>query len=130
MKILRALPVLMLLATTTGWALDIDCSLTVSAGVVIKKDGKPASSTSAQDKIQANIQNVGALKAVFNKDYELTLLKSEPDAFYYTQNIPSGVVVWSYFPGSKSITYAKIRTFPITGLPDSYLMIGTCTERQ
>ncbi|NOT13889.1 MAG: hypothetical protein HOP23_19070 [Methylococcaceae bacterium] len=129
MKILSALSIFLLFAPPS-WAIEIDCTLTVSAGVAIQKDGKPTSSTSAQDKIHANIQNIGDSKAVFNKDYELTLLKSEPDAFYYTQNIPTGLVVWSYFPGTKSLTYAKIRTFPITGLPDSYLMIGSCTERK
>jgi len=82
--------------------------------------------TTDNDAIEVTLQNVGGDEVIFNGVYKLTLIKREDQALFYEQSLISGLVIWVYFPRDNIITYAKLRAFPVTELPSSYLMIARC----
>ena len=82
--------------------------------------------TTDNDAIEFTLEHVGADSATFNGEFgqfELRLIKRELDALYYRQSFTGGIIIWAYFPNSRTVTYAKIRSVPVTGDPSSYLMI-------
>ena len=100
-----------------------------SAVAEVNDSGHVDVHTTDNDAIEFTLEHVGADSATFNGQYELRLIKREPDALYYLQSSIRGVIIWAYFPNSRTVTYAKIRSFPITGVPSSYLMIAKVTQR-
>ena len=100
-----------------------------SAVAEIDESGHIDVHTTDNDAIEFTLEHVGAEAATFNGQYELRLIKSEPDALYYLQSSPGGIVIWAYFPNSRTVTYARVRSFPTTGVPSSYLMITKVTQQ-
>lgn len=100
-----------------------------SAVAEINESGRIDVHTTDNDAIEFTLEHIGADSATFNGQYELRLIKREPDALYYLQTSTGGIVIWAYFPNSRTVTYAKIRSFPLTGVPSSYLMITKVTQR-
>jgi len=105
-------------------ATEITCTLRHSAVARLDERSKVDVHTTDNDEIRVKITGIGEKKAIFNDIYELTLIKREEDALYYLQHVSSGVVMWVYFSKSRSLLYCKLRSFPLLGNPDSYLMIG------
>ena len=105
---------------------DVSFVLRHSAVAAIDETGKIGVHTTKNDNIVGKIKGIGNKQAYFNEVYLLQLIKSDEDAYYYLQPGGKGLVVWTYFIKSNVVTYAKLRAFPATNLPDSYLMIGKC----
>jgi len=120
--------ILLLIFSSMLYAIDIECSMKYSAVAELKQNQKIDVHTSSNDNIYVKITNIGKKIAYFNSDYELNLIKYENDVYYYLQSSTDGVVLWAYFKKTKSLTYAKIREFPVIDLPSSYLMIAKCRE--
>lgn len=110
------------------FGLNISCVLSHSASAGLDDRGKIDVHTSEKDSIEVRIKGLGQKYAYFNDDYKLTLIKKDENAYYYQQETIEGLIIWTYFIKSNTITYAKIRTFPITGEPSSYLMISKCNK--
>lgn len=118
----------LLFVRASVFSLDISCVLRSSASAGLNDSGYVYVSTSDEDSIEARIEGIGQKTACFNGDYKLQLMKKDEDAYYYQQETWSGVIIWTYFIKSNTITYAKIRAFPTTGQPSSYLMIAKCNR--
>ena len=95
-----------------------------SAVAALDEDGRIDVHTTDNDEIAFRLENVEADTAVFNGTYELLLIKRDAHAYYYLQPSSGGLVLWVYFPEAQTVTYAKLRAFPLDGLPSSYLMIA------
>ena len=104
----------------------VTCILRHSASAALDDNGTVDVHTSADDSITATLTGLGHDTALFNGSYPLVLLKDDRHAYYYDQPSDEGIVVWAYFKLSRTLTYAKLRAFPLTGAPSSYLMIGLC----
>ena len=113
-------------AANTVEAKNIQFTLKYSAVARITESGKMDVHTTDNDNIPCKIEGINEEKATFNGKYQLIRLHDEPDAIYYLQPATHGIVIWVYFKKSHSVTYCKLRAFPSTGLPDSYLMIAKC----
>ena len=107
-------------------SVTVTCILRHSAVAELDDDGKIDVHTSADDSITATLTGLGQETAVFNGSYSLVRLKEDRHAYYYVQPSDEGVSMWVYFKLSRTLTYAKLRAFPLTGAPSSYLMIGYC----
>lgn len=112
-------------------AKSVRCELTHSASAEVSAERHLDVQTSTNDNIRVVIVGLGSPKAqVFNSDssrFTLTLRKTNSDALFYEQDgYTDGLIHWVYFTRSQTITYAKIRAFPLTGDPSSYLMLGLC----
>ena len=112
----------------------IQCILTHSASADVNPNRQLSVGTTTNDKIQSTIVGLGSKTAYVTIDgdpsrYTLTLRKTSADAFYYEQDTffpDAGLIHWVYFKRSRTVTYAKLRAFPLTGDPSSYLMLGLC----
>ena len=111
---------------TVASAKDVSCVLNHSAVAELNENYELDVRTTDNDGIQVRLENLGEDEVTFNGTYKLTLLKREENALFYVQQVPKGLVIWVYFPRVNTITYAKLRAFPFTGLPSSYLMIAKC----
>ena len=110
-------------APTIG-AKTISCMLRISAGARLDNQSKPEVYTTDNDKILVVIVGMGEDIATFNGQFKLHLIKKDSEAYYYQQPSLDGFIMWVYYPKSKTITYCKLRAFPVLGTPDSYLMIA------
>lgn len=119
---------LLLFITFHSFAMDIACLLQSSAGVEIKENNTIGVNTSSTENISVTIQNVGNATATMDHTYLLTLISKGSGAYHYRQ-ISDWLITWSYFEKTNAIVYSKIREFPGSGLPDSYMMIGKCGSK-
>ena len=128
---LVALAFLVTVCLSTARASVLTCTLTHSASAGVEAGGRVDVHTSTSDHIVATLSEVGAREArvkIAGDDptWPLVLLRDERDAIYYNQPTASGQITWVYFKRSRSVTYSKLRAFPVTGEPSSYLMVGLC----
>ena len=113
---------------TIASAKDVSCVLNHSAVAELNESFELDVHTTDNDGIEVRLEDVGEDEVTFNGEYKLTLIKREEDALFYSQPALSGLIIWIWFPRANAITYAKLRAFPITGLPSSYLMIAKCQD--
>ena len=108
----------------------IHCVLRHSAAAGLDEKGSIDVHVTDSDEIEVTITGIGEQEAVFNGTYRLRLMKEDQHAYYYRQSAPfGGVIMWVYFKATNTITYAKLRAFPLgplAGTPSSYLMIAKC----
>lgn len=117
---------LFLVGVQNALALDITATMRHSASARLDDNSRVDVHTASNDEISVNITGIGEKTAIFNGAYELTLIKKDSNALYYMQPAVEGITLWVYFPKTHSITYCKLRAFPVVGTPDSYLMIAKC----
>jgi len=106
----------------------IKCTMIHSAVAALDENGEIDVHTTDNDEIQVSIEGIGEKEAGFNGSFKLTLINEDRNAYYYLQPSAEGLVVWAYFKKHNAITYAKLRAFPLDGLPSSYLMIAKCEK--
>ena len=104
----------------------VHCVLKHSAVAGLDEKGHIDIHTTDNDEIPVTIENIGEKEAVLNRTYKLTLAKEDQYAYYYGQPSAEGFIMWVYFKDSNTLTYAKLRAFPLDGSPSSYLMIAKC----
>ena len=102
------------------------CVLKHSAVAELDKKGRVNVHTTDNDESDVTIEGIGEKEAQFNRSYRLSLMKEDQYAYYYTQPSAEGFIMWVYFKASNTITYAKLRAFPLDGSPSSYLLIAKC----
>ena len=113
-------------ATPETPSVTVTCILRHSAVAGLDDHGKIDVHTTTDDSITATLTGLGQDTAIFNGSFRLKRLKEDQHAYYYIQPDDEGVLMWVYFKLSRTLTYAKLRAFPLTGVPSSYLMIGHC----
>jgi len=113
-------------ATPETPSVTVTCILRHSAVAELDDHGKIDVHTTTDDSITATLTGLGQDTAIFNGSFRLERLKEDRHAYYYIQPDDEGVLMWVYFKLSRTLTYAKLRAFPLTGVPSSYLMIGHC----
>lgn len=123
---MKTILIILFALVTVNYSKDVECVLKHSASAKINDKNQIKTNTSDEDSIYVKIKNIGEDVAIFNDIYKLQILKRDKNTIYYRQDIAQGIVVWAYLYKTHSITYSKIREFPIGNLPDSYLMIGKC----
>lgn len=107
-------------------ATDIQCIMRHSSSTTMKLDDRMDVRASDDDSVLVKITGVGEQKAMLNDQYALNLLKEINGVYYYIQPDEDGLAVWAYYKKAKYLTYSKTRSYPVTRLPDSYLLVGQC----
>lgn len=107
-------------------AKNIHCILSHSAVAGLDEKGNIDVHITGNDTIDVVIEGIGEKEAVFNHEYRLSLIKDDQYAYYYAQPAANGFIIWVYFKVTNTLTYAKLRAFPLDGTPSSYLMIAKC----
>jgi len=117
---------------TLAGAQTVQCVLTHSASADVKPDRQLDVHARTEDNLTATLVGLGSQTAYVTFDSDpsrstLMLRKDNADAFFYEQDAyADGIIYWVYFKRSRTVTYAKLRAFPLTGAPSSYLMLGLC----
>ena len=118
--------IIITIISSSAAAQDIRCVLKHSAVAQLNENENVDVHTTSNDNIAVEITGIGEKEATFNGVYTLVLIKRDPDALYYLQSTSFGLTLWVYFAKTRTITYCKLRAFPVSELPDSYLIIAKC----